>query len=91
VQWRSLKADALGALEGQLLAAVPVEAYNPANIPDGQIIPREELDEFGKLKVIKWVGSPGMCFTRQLGRSGRKVISFRTDQGFVGADGFPLR
>ena len=53
VQWRQLKADALEAMEPMMLAAVPVEDYNPANIPDGQIVPREVFDELGKLKVVK--------------------------------------
>jgi hypothetical protein len=91
VNMRGLMADGVRAFTPQVLDAVVTEAFNPCNIPEGQIVSRETLDDFGQLKVIKWVGSPGMCFTRQLGRSGRKVISFRTDQGFVGTNGFPLR
>src|SRR4249919_2765282 len=35
VQYRSLKADALNAIEPQLLAAAVVEANNPAHVPPG--------------------------------------------------------
>jgi hypothetical protein len=37
VQYRALKADALDALEPQLLKAVVTEAVNPAHVPVGQL------------------------------------------------------
>jgi hypothetical protein len=74
VNWRGLRADALGALEPDLLKAVPVEAFNPLNFEPGQLVPREVVDEYGKTKVIKWVGRES--FVKAMGRPGRKVVSF---------------
>ena len=49
VQFRELKADALGVLEPQLLDAVVVEANNPVHVPLGELRKVEELDEFARL------------------------------------------
>src|SRR5262249_52886509 len=51
VQYRELKADALQALEPQLLNAVVVEANNPAHVPVGELRKLERLDEYGKVKT----------------------------------------
>src|SRR6516225_4750796 len=66
VQYRELKADALGVLEPQLLNACVVEANNPAHVPPGELKKIEELDEFGKLKTIKWIGRES--FVKAMGR-----------------------
>src|SRR5882757_2217728 len=42
VQYRQLKADALGVLEGQLLQACVVEANNPIHVPVGELRKIEE-------------------------------------------------
>jgi hypothetical protein len=89
VQYRDLKADALGIFEPQLLNACVIEANNPQHIPAGELRKIEEFDEYGKVKSIKWVGQEH--FTRQMMRPGRRVVSFRTDNGYVDASGRGLR
>src|SRR5262245_37328596 len=89
VQMRALKADALGALEPQVLQAAVAEADNPVHVPEGELRKVEELDDYGKLKTIRWVGRES--FVRAMGRPGRRVVSFRTDAGFVDASGRGLR
>src|SRR5499433_968406 len=46
VQMRDLKADALQALEPQVLQAAVVEANNPCHVEPGQLRKVEELDEY---------------------------------------------
>jgi hypothetical protein len=77
VQYRQLKADALQVLEPQLLQACVVEANNPQHVPPGELRKVEELDEYGKLRMIKWVGQES--FVKQMGRPGRRVKSFLFD------------
>jgi hypothetical protein len=89
VQMRALKADALQALEPQVLKAAVVEANNPVHVPAGELRKVEELDDYGKLKTIRWVGLES--FVKAMGRPGRRVVSFRTDQGYVDASGRGLR
>jgi len=78
VQMRELKADALGVLEPQVLQAAVVEANNPVHVPEGELRKVEELDEYGKLKTIKWIGQES--FVKQMGRPGRRVTSFLFDR-----------
>ena len=77
VQYRTLRSDALAALEPQLLKAVETEANNPAHVPPGELRKVEELDEYGKLRTIKWVGQES--FVKQMMRPGRRVKSFLFD------------
>jgi hypothetical protein len=77
VQYRQLEADALQVFEPQLLSACVVEANNPAHVPPGELRKVEELDEYGKLKTIKWVGQES--FVKQMMRPGRRVKSFLFD------------
>jgi hypothetical protein len=78
VQYRQLKADALGILEPQLLDACVVEANNPCHVPAGELRKVEELDDYGKLKTIKWIGQES--FAKAMGRPGRRVTSFLFDR-----------
>jgi len=78
VNYRGLEADALQVFEPQLLNACVVEAYNPAHVPLGELRKVEELDEYGKLKTIKWIGRES--FVKQMGRPGRRVTSFLFDR-----------
>ena len=77
VQFRQLPADVLQVFEPQLLSAVVVEANNPVHVPLGGLRKVEELDEFGKLKTIKWIGQES--FVKQMMRPGRRVKSFLFD------------
>jgi hypothetical protein len=74
VQYRGLKADALDALEPQLLKAVQVEAVNPAHVPVGQLKKIERMDEYGKVKCIDFIGQES--FVKAMGRPGRRVVRF---------------
>jgi hypothetical protein len=78
VQMRALKADALAALEPQVLTACVAEANNPCHVEPGQLRKVEELDEYGKLKTIKWIGQES--FVKAMGRPGRRVKSFLFDR-----------
>jgi hypothetical protein len=79
----------LGFYEQKVLEAVPKEAYNPLNVPKGEIRAIEELDDFGQLKVIHHVGQES--FVKQMGTPGRRVVSFNTPNGPVSASGMFLR
>jgi hypothetical protein len=77
VNYRGLEADALQVFEPQLLNACVVEANNPQHVPLGELRKVEELDEYGKLKTIKWIGRES--FVKAMGRPGRRVKSFLFD------------
>lgn len=77
-QMRQLKADAIHALEPQVLQAAVVEANNPCHVPAGELRKVEELDDYGKLKTIKWIGQES--FVKAMGRPGRRVTSFLFDR-----------
>ena len=89
VNCRGLPSDALGVFEPQILRACVDEANNPAHVPPGQLRKVEELDEYGKLKMIRFVGQES--FVKQMMRPGRRVVSFTTDRGRFDASGRPLR
>jgi len=78
VNYRGLPADVLNPFEAQLLSAVVVEANNPIHVPVGELRKIEELDEYGKLKTIRWIGQES--FVKQMGRPGRRVTSFLFDR-----------
>ena len=78
VQYRQLKADALGVLEKQLLDACVVEANNPAHVPPGELRKVEEFDQYGQVKTINWIG--GESFVKAMGRPGRRVKSLLFDR-----------
>ena len=52
----NIRGDALNVLEPQILDAAVVEACNPANVPRGELRKREEFDEYGAVKTIKFYG-----------------------------------
>jgi hypothetical protein len=89
IQMRGLPADILPGIEPQVLSAAVTEANNPAHVPPGELRKIERLDEYGKLKCIDWIGQES--FVKQMMRPGRRVLSFRTDQGAVDASGRFLR
>jgi hypothetical protein len=89
VNYRGLKADALQALEPQLLQACVVEANNPIHVPPGQLRKIEELDQYGQVKFIRFIRSD--CFTKQMMRPGRRVVSFYSPHGPIDASGRGLR
>ena len=88
VQYRSLRADALDAIEPQFLTVIETEALNPANLAPGEIRPIEKIDEFGN-KRIDWVGRES--FVRDMMPASRRVLGFRTPQGFMNTSGRYIR
>jgi hypothetical protein len=89
VQCRALPADALSILEPEILKACVTEADNPAHVPPGEIRKVERLDETGRVRCIDWIGQEH--FTKQMTQPGRRVVSFRTNQGAVDSNGHFLR
>ena len=89
VQMRALKADALGALEPQVLQAAVTEANNPCHVNPGELRKVEEIDQYGQVKTIKFIGPES--FVKAMGRPGRRVVSFLTSHGYVDATGRGLR
>jgi hypothetical protein len=77
VQYRRLASDALQVFEPQLLQACVTEANNPQHVPPGELRKVEELDEYGKLRMVKWIGQES--FVKAMGRPGRRVKSFLFD------------
>jgi hypothetical protein len=89
VQMRALPDDALNVIEPQVLAAVPIEANNPIHVPFGELKKIEEVDPYGQVKQIKFIGQ--QSFVAQMGRPGRRVVSFNTPNGPMSASGGYLR
>lgn len=89
INMRGLPDDILHGFEAQVLPAVVTEAYNPLNVPRGELRKVEELDEYGKLRTIRFVGQEH--FVKAMGRPGRKVVSFNTSNGPVAASGMFLK
>src|SRR6516225_1161740 len=88
VQMRSLPDDVLAGFEQMLLPACKTEAFNPMTVPKGEIREVVKVDANG-LKVRNFIGQDS--FVKFIGRPGRRVVSFRTDQGYVDASGRSLR
>ena len=89
INCRGLPADALQAYEPQFLKAAVDEAYNPIHVPPGELRKIEEMDEYGKVKTVRFIGQD--CFVKQMGRPGRRVVGFLTPQGYVTTSGQFLR
>jgi hypothetical protein len=72
VDYRALVAndalDTLKIFEPKLLAAVVEAANNLANVPPGELRKIEEMDEYGKVKTVRFVGD---SFIRQFTVPGR--------------------
>jgi hypothetical protein len=88
VQYRRLDDSALGALEPDLYRTVRNIAFDPMSVPAGEMRRVVKVDSNG-LKMVEWVGQES--FIKEFTRRGRRVTSFRTDQGYVDASGRPLR
>ena len=88
--WRggAIFRGALKIFEPQVLKACVKEYQNPNNVPLGELRKIERKDGFGNTK-IEFVGRES--FVKAMGRPGRRVVSFRTDQGYVDASGRGLR
>ncbi|SED74331.1 hypothetical protein SAMN05444161_3895 [Rhizobiales bacterium GAS191] len=78
VRPRRLDADALDALEPQILSAVRVAATQPDTVPQGQLRAVHDIDQNG-LKITKWIGQ--QSFIHELARPGR-FARIRTPDNF---------
>ena len=78
----------LSGFEDMLLPACRTEAFNPLTVPRGEIREVVKTDVNG-LKVRNFIGQES--FVKQMMRPGRRVVSFRTDHGYVDASGRGLR
>jgi hypothetical protein len=76
VNYRGLRNDSLQALEPQLLEACVTEANNPNTVTPGEFRKIEVRNPYGQLQMTKFIGPE--CFVKQMGRPGRRVVSFRT-------------
>jgi hypothetical protein len=75
----------LEVIEPQLLAACKVEANNPLHVPPGELKQINRLDQTGHVKMTEFIGQD--CFVKQMMRPGRRVVGFKTDQGYVNTTG----
>src|SRR5262245_16780159 len=75
VQMRELKADALQVFEPQVLQACVTEANNSVHLEPGELRKIEELDQYGQVRMIKWIGQES--FVKQMGCPGRRVVKLR--------------
>jgi len=74
VNMRGLRADALPIFENQVLEAVPVEAFNPMNVPKGTMKEIVQINPDNGSKIHLFLGQES--FVKQMGRPGRRVASF---------------
>jgi hypothetical protein len=89
INMRSLDASAINPVWGELKKAAREEAYNPVTVPEGEFREIVKTDQRNGMKVHDFVGRD--CFVKFMGRPGRRVVSFRTHQGAVDANGRFLR
>jgi hypothetical protein len=87
IQWRGLEADALDPLEPQLFAACEKEYTNPTNIPPGELRMVTKTYKDGQ-KYNDFYGQES--FVKQMMRPGRRVVSWRTDQGYLHPNGHAM-
>ena len=89
VNMRGLPADALNPIWTELKKAARDEANNPATVPAGQFRTLKRINPDNGQVFYDFIGQES--FVKDMGRRGRRVISFRTDQGPVDASGRFLR
>ena len=65
--------------EKQLLATARVEAFNPQYVPPGEFRMIAKRDPFGHETERVFIGPEH--FVKQMGRPGRRVVSFNTSSG----------
>ena len=88
IQVRRMPSDALDVFDGQLCQACRQEAYNPNTVAPGDFRIVPEVDSNG-MKMNRFVGPES--FVKQMGRPGRRVVSFNTSNGPMDASGRFLR
>jgi hypothetical protein len=90
VNMRGLPAETLHPMWDMLKPAIEAEAYNPRTVPRGELREIVRRDPKSGAEVHLFVGQD--CFTKQLGRPGRRVASFWAGDGYrLDASGRILR
>jgi hypothetical protein len=89
IQIRQLRSDALDVFQQQILKACKEAAYDKTSVPVDAPLRRVEHTDGNGMKVVDFIGQ--RSFIHDFNRQGRRVVSFRTDQGYVNASGFALR
>jgi hypothetical protein len=74
--------NAFAIIERSMLQSCKVEAVNPAHVPPGQLRQITERDAYGQVTQVKFIGQEH--FTKQMGRAGRRVVSFLFDRSALG-------
>jgi hypothetical protein len=64
------------------------EYHNPNNVPKGEFRAIKKTDSNGT-KFIEFIGQD--CFVKFMGIPGRRVVGFRTDQGYMNTSGRFMR
>ena len=88
VTYRRCDGAILDNFEPQLLQAVQRAAYDPSSVPVGEFRRVTEIAPDG-MKIVKFIGQ--QSFVKEMGRPGRRVVSFQTPNGRVNAAGIPVR
>jgi hypothetical protein len=88
IQVRRMPSDALEVFDPQLCQACRTEAYNPNTVVPGEFRMVPQIDPNG-LTIRMFVGPES--FVKQMGRPGRRVVSFNTSNGPMDASGRFLR
>jgi hypothetical protein len=70
---RKMPNDVLDVFDPQICKAVRDAAYRPDSVPRGELRRVVKVDGNGS-KMVEWVGQES--FVKQMGRPGRKVVSF---------------
>jgi len=89
VNYLDIPYDILKVFEPQVLKACVDEYQNPNNVPRGELRKIERRDGYGHVRAIDFIGRES--FVKAMSRPGRRVVSFRTDHGYVDASGRGLR
>jgi hypothetical protein len=89
INMRGLPADVLQNYVPMVLNAAVAAANDPSHLAPGEIRAINRLDETGRVRYIDFIGQES--FVRAMTRPGRKVVSFNTPSGPVGANGMFLR
>jgi hypothetical protein len=77
INYRGLKADALDAIEPQLLAAAKIEAFNPQNVPRGTLKEIVTRDPGNGQEVHKFVGQESFVKLPNFGTNMRMHGGYR--------------
>jgi hypothetical protein len=94
VNYRRLVADGhldvFANFERMLIPACREGAYDPRTVPEGQMREIRKRDPLtDTVQEIRFIGQES--FVKAMGRPGRRVVGFRTDQGYVNTSGTVLR